>query len=342
MPVPVVYVDVVWLVNFIMDGVILWTTCWVMKRPARPRRLVMAALLGSGYSLLLFVPPLSFLTTWVGKALVSVALVGIGIPCRSWLELARTTVLFYFVTFVFAGAALALNFAVPGVSVASGVEVAGRRLAFVTSLRSLGLLLAIVLSIALLQYSLQRVRRLRVRAAALYRVHVTVDGRSASFVGLADTGNQLRDPLTRKPVCLVQAQVMAELVPEALAVPLREGKTGIEALSSIQDESWVRRLSIVPYRGAGGVQQMTFAVRPDTVEIEENGVRRPAAAPVLLAVNPGKLSLDNQFQAILHIEAIARDDRVEESTYTSNAGHETQDSIATSVGSNSTEAGGRF
>jgi stage II sporulation protein GA (sporulation sigma-E factor processing peptidase) len=135
---------------------------------------------------------------------------------------------------------------------------------------------------------------------------------------------------------------MAELVPEALAVPLREGKTGIEALSSIQDESWVRRLSIVPYRGAGGVQQMTFAVRPDTVEIEENGVRRPAAAPVLLAVNPGKLSLDNQFQAILHIEAIARDDRVEESTYTSNAGHETQDSIATSVGSNSTEAGGRF
>lgn len=344
MPIPVVYADVVWLVNLTMDAVILWTTCWVLKRPARPRRLFLAALLGSAYSLLLFVPPLAPLTTWAGKALVSLAMVAIGVPWRNWLELGRTTVMFYFVTFVFAGAAIALHFAVPGVSVASGVEVAGRRLEFVTSLRGLGLLVAIVLSVALIQFSMKRIRQIRQRAAQLYPVHVAIGGRSVSFVGLADTGNQLRDPVNRKPVCLVDAAVMAELVPPELAAGLREAVGGdiLNLLSSICDEAWARRISVVPFRGAGGVQQLTFAVRPDSVEIEVDTVRRPAATAVLLAVHPGKLSLDNQFQAILHIEAIARDDRVENDRYALGAESKAQNTVATAVDSHPPETGGRL
>lgn len=338
MPVPVVYIDVVWLVNFVMDAAILWTTCWIMKRRVRPMRLLLAALIGSGYALLMFFPPLSLFTTWAGKGLVSLWMVGIGIPWRSWLDLGRTVAMFYFITFVFAGAAIAVHFAVPGVSVASGMEVAGRHIAFMTSVRSLGLILGVVLAIALLRFSVQRVRRMHLRSHQLHGVRARIDGREVKFIGLDDSGNQLRDPVSRRPICLLDLSILTQVLPSDLSAALGGGQDMLTALSSIQESRWMRRISIVPYRGAGGTQQLTFAVRPDLVEVEVDGVWGQAATAVLLAAHPGKLSLDNQFQAILHIEAIARDDSIETNDTTR---RETQNSAATALGQSPTETGGR-
>lgn len=335
MPVPVVYIDVVWLVNFLMDAAILWTTCWIMKRSTRPWRLLLAALVGSLYALLMFVPPLTLFTTWAGKALVSLWIVGLGVPWRNWLDLGRAVVMYYLVTFVFAGAAIALHFALPGVSVQSGVEVATHRLVFGTSVKSLSLILAVVLGMAILRYGVERMRRFRMQKAEQVLVRAVIGEQEISFTGLVDTGNQLRDPIRRKPVCLVDREVLAPLLPDALAA-LRSHKTDmLQALSEVTDETWIRRLSIVPYRGAGGTQQMTFAVRPDSVLIYRDSGWTEAATEVLLAAHDGALSLDDQFQAIMHIESIVRDDSIE--TYDTYQ-HQTQDAVATALDRNSAPA----
>lgn len=308
---PVVYLDVVWLINFVMDGVILYTTVWIARRPSRAYRIALAALVGSLYALLLFVPRLSLLTTWPGKAVASLCIIRVAIPVRSWLDLARMAVLFYFVAFVYAGAAVALQFVLPGITIARGLLVSGQHLAFLTSLRSLSLLVAIPVGAATFRYSVTRVRRMRQAASSVVTVTAVVAGQAVTFRGLVDTGNQLRDPVSRKPVCLVEAATLAPLLPQVLSAAALAGEDVVQALGLVEDRAWVTRCSVIPYRGAGGSMQMTVAIRPDTVTFEQGGLRQSALTACLLAIHSTALTSDNRFQAILHTEVIAGDDELE-------------------------------
>ncbi|GGI97292.1 sporulation sigma-E factor-processing peptidase [Alicyclobacillus cellulosilyticus] len=333
---PVVYIDVVWLVNFAMDAVLLAVTGWILRRTVRPWRVLLGALAGSVYALSVFFPTLSLLTTWPGKAAASLLMVAIALPWRRSLDLARNAAVFYMVSFLCAGAAIAIHFALPAVSVAQGTVVAANRLAFLTSLGSLSLIVACPVAWAGIRLL---VRHLRMRAwlqATACTVHVVVAGKEVVFTGLLDTGNRLYDPISRRPVCLVEAEALAPVLPPALAAA--ETERWLEALSRVDDAAWRRRLAVVPYRGAGGTQQVTVAVRPDEVRITCEG-RSVRAGPCLLALHPNGLSLDRHFQAILHTDLIMGDDGIEDAVEQ----HEDDvaPALATDVDSSAAEARGR-
>jgi stage II sporulation protein GA (sporulation sigma-E factor processing peptidase) len=177
-------------------------------------------------------------------------------------------------------------------------------LAFWTGLGTLALLVAMPIAAALLRAVLGHVRRQQIRQASLVRVAAGLGERTVSFMGLVDTGNQLRDPITRRPVCLVEGRVLAELFPESVRPRLQSGAEWHSVVTELGDDPLVRRLSFIPFRGAGGVEQFTIAIKPDVVLIEREGRLVPATQPCLLAVHPGALAHDNTFQAILHTEVL--------------------------------------
>lgn len=338
---PVIYADLVWLVNFVMDAVLLVGCAWVAKRKTSLVRILLGAFVGSMYAMLLFLPPLSALTTWPGKAVASLLMVWVAVPPRSWLDLARNCALYYFVAFVFAGAAVALNYAIPGVSVAGGTLVGGKQLAFLTSAKSLALLIAIPLGGGLIHAVLDRARRLHRLRASLHEVEVVLGNQTVRFVGLADTGNQLRHPLTGRPVCLVDLEVLQALLPSTLVQALRDGVPVYDALNNLPEDLAVR-YSFVPFRSAGGTDQWILVFRPDEFRILQDGVIGPAARPCLVGIHTRPLSNDGRFQAILHIDVITGDDRLEELRY---ANQQTQSDTAlalpTVVDENPSETSGR-
>ncbi|MCL6548731.1 MAG: sigma-E processing peptidase SpoIIGA [Alicyclobacillus sp.] len=309
---PVVYADVVWLVNFVMDAALLAITCWIGKRRLRPGRISAGALIGSLYSLTLFLPPLSTLTTWPGKAVLSLLMVAVAIPWRSWLDLARLCALFYLVAFVMAGAAIALHFAIPGVSAGQGWIVSGSRLAIAVSMQSLCLLLAVPLSAALIQSVLRRVRQARLDAALTYTIRVEVGAASVELTGLLDTGNRLRDPISRCPVCVADAEAVAPLLPQPLRSAAERSGDLLGAVSGLEDQAWVRRITLVPYQSAGQRQTLAVAFRPDRVSFAQAGRWHEASGRCLFALRPGRLSADRSFQAIVHSELITGDDGFED------------------------------
>lgn len=298
---PVVYIDVVWLVNLVMDAALLWTTCWLLGRRRRLLRIGGGALLGSLYALLVFVPPLALLTTWPGKALVSLMMVMLAVPWKNAWDLARVAATFYLVACVCAGAAIALQFAIPGVSVAGGVISPRGHLLVWTTVGTIALMVAIPTAAALVRSAVGSIRRQRQRQSLILRIRAHIAGHTVECAGLVDTGNQLRDPLSRRPVHLIDAGLAAMWFPPSARPLLEEGRW--EELASAADAELARRLTFVPYRGAGGGSQLALAIRPDLVEVlTEDGWR--AAPPCLLALHPGNLAHDGTFQAILHTEAV--------------------------------------
>ncbi|SFU57555.1 sigma-E processing peptidase SpoIIGA [Alicyclobacillus macrosporangiidus] len=339
---PVVYVDVVWLVNFAMDFAILLTTGWIAKRRMKLRRVVMGAAVGASYALLVFAPHMTTLTTWYGKAAVSLAMVAVAFTPRTWWQLARDAVMFYFVAFVFAGAALALHFAVPGVTLANGTVIRGHRMAFVTSAGTLSLMVAVPLAVGVLRHSFRSIRTLRMQAGHLCEVAFCVGGQEVHCTALIDTGNQLRDPLTRLPVCLVEAGVLRPLLPEPLWEARRQSPDWMTAFSRLPPEhtGWVVRVSLIPFRGAGGQQQVTIGLKPDGLRVRMPDGRMQVGRSCVLAVHDEPLSAEGRFQAILHTEVITGDDRVDEDVDAPNVDPEAAHSAAGVVDSDSHSPGG--
>lgn len=339
---PVVYIDVVFLVNVVMDAVLLWTTGWIAKRALRRRRVLFGALIGATYALILFVPALSILTSWPGKIIVSLLMVAAAYPSRNWLETFRLTLLYYFVSFVFAGATIALHFAIPGTSVAEGLVLTNQRFAIAANFRGLALVVAIPIGFSIIRYSFQRIRQIRVNSGMLEKVAASLNGGRIEFIGLLDTGNRLRDPLSGRPVCLVEASVMKPLMPAELHQVIDEGKDIVQALSLVTDPLWANRVALVPFQGAGGVRRITIAVRPEKLEVWRQDSWHATAVECLLAVHTEKLSLDNRFQAILHTDVITGDDGFEGKLTTTGTEHETKNTAATMVDSHPRDPGWRL
>lgn len=304
--VPVVYIDVVWLVNLVMDFILLWTTGWLMKRRARLRRLALGALVGACYSLLLFFPALSPLTTWPGKALVSVVMVWIALPYKHLIDLARLLGAYYIVAFVFAGASIALGFTVPGVSLDKSL-LTQHGLIFRTSGETFAMMVGVPLCLFVVRRLLLHLRKQSRLQNFSALVEAEFDGVSLRFTGLFDSGNQLTDPVSKRPVSFVDMDVLLPVLPSELGEAVKSGGDLFAALATV---AACHHIALVPYQGASG-RGLTIALRPQVVYIERGGTRTMVTEACLFAAFPGKLSADGSFQAILHMDLMNGVDEVE-------------------------------
>ncbi len=332
--VPVVYIDVVWGVNFVMDGVLLLTTCWILHRPVRIWRITTATIVGASYGMLLFFPVYTVLTNWFGKAVITIVMVGIGVGWRNFLDLARVCVIFFCVSFVFAGAAIALHFALPEVTIAKVGAVAGNHISIITSMETLTLFVTLPIGLFGTQYVIRHMRKVGARAGLFYTVFAKFGACQVGCTGLMDSGNQLRDPVMRRPVIFVDADVMLPILPKELAKAIQCGKDPVLALSNLTQQEMETRFTLVPYRGAGGVQQLAVAVQPDEVVLERSGHQYPVKEHCLFAIHRAPLSIDKTFQALLHIELVTGDEKFEVSHESTGNQYEVTDSTSTVVDSN--------
>ncbi|SIT00395.1 sigma-E processing peptidase SpoIIGA [Alicyclobacillus vulcanalis] len=296
---PVVYIDIVWMVNFIMDFALLWTTGWLMKRRPRWKRLLMGALLGATYALALFVPALSPATTWPGKALVSVLMVWIALPHRNAVDLARLVGIYYLVSFVVAGASVAARFALPGTTLNHALW-SNRGVAFATSGETLGLMVGLPLALEGLKRLAARLRKDARIDASLVDLEVEFDEHVVRCRALVDTGNALSDPVSKRPVSLMDAEVIMPAFPDAVRERVARGQDVLDALTEALPGT---RFAIVPFQGASG-RGLTVALRPKAVYLVQADGSRIRGADSLFAVFPGVLSADGTFQAILHPEVM--------------------------------------
>ena len=99
-----VYIDVMFLVNFMMDVLILFSVKALMKMPGSMKRVIAGGLVGSGLSCLVVILRLPVgITMAVLHMLVSSGMVVCGLKIRSFSEFLKCYILLYFVSVLIGG-----------------------------------------------------------------------------------------------------------------------------------------------------------------------------------------------------------------------------------------------
>ena len=265
----VVYLDRVFLLNLLLDYLLLLAAAQLSGRTLHRLRLLACAAGGGAYAVLTFLPGCGFLRTPLCQLAV-----GSIIALCAYGGKRRPALLFLLLSGGLAGFVLAL-----GLWAGSPTGLLGRVYRGEVSW-------PLLLGAALGFYVLLRLllgQGARHGGGELLKITISVCGRKQTVTALHDTGNTLRDPVSGRPALVLERNAAEELWPPEVAAVLASPLPPEEKMARLHRQGAAVTFSLLPFRSVGTPAGLLLAARSDYIEI--NGRRYPRT-PVALSEHP--------------------------------------------------------
>lgn len=256
-----IYIDSIFLMNLILDMNLLMLTVKTLKKTATFLRVFAAGLIGStGYCLSLCLPGGFYLTKAACIIVPSIFLmVKTGCKTRGIRELFYATGYLYTYAFLLGGATLFLTSRIP----------------LLKARRESVLLVTLIGSFVC--FLCVRFISIRKKQAENHfcTVRLGADG-EICVCGLLDTGNGLTEPISGKPVAILESEIWKQM----------------------EQEKRPEKMRVIPFHSIGKENGILEGYEVDKIEIEYNADKRELNK-VMIAVFQGKLSSKGEYQMIL-------------------------------------------
>lgn len=259
-----VYVDGVFLLNFLTDYLLLQGAGFLSGGGTRNGRLLLGALLGAVFGVVSLLPGFRFLggVLWQGVFFLLMVWIAFGWG-RGLLRRGLLTGLL----------AMALG-----------------GCAYLLGQRSLLSFLSILAAAALLIFACRAASAGGASLGNLMQVQLRLGQRTAELTALRDTGNSLRDPITGSPVLVAQWEAAERLLPMGLN---RESlRNPAQAMTELKGKSPNLRLRLIPYKAVGQEGGLLLAVHCDEVRAGKKKLGN------LVAFSPTNLCENGAYQAL--------------------------------------------
>ena len=279
--VTVIYIDTLFLLNLVVDYLLLLASARLAGKIIRRGRIALAALLGAGYAAAIFMPGLGFLAHPLCKlgAAVIMALTAFGGSRR----LLRLLLVFLGLSCALGGCVLAVGLlGGQGLTLRSGVIYSAMDLKLV--------LLSSAVCYAVFTLVFQRTARHGSRE--LVPAVLTIGEHRVVLTALVDTGNTLTDPMTGRPVMVVEGEKMAAVLPGTLKK--EELQDPVSAMERLSGKEEGRRFRLLPYQTVGVECGMLLAVRLDRAMVGTKDL-----GDILAALSPNCLSDGGGYSALI-------------------------------------------
>lgn len=274
----VVYGDLLFLLNLLLDYCLLLATAKIAGVPFVRLRLMLAAAFGACYALAAFLPGLIFLAKLPVRLVMGGVMVLIAFGWHP--NLGRLTLVFGGAAAALGGGVLALT-NVGGATVHQGFATTGADLTAVALAGSLGCV------------GMSLFFRRKGRLAHYAQVSAQLQGCQVEFRVLVDTGNHLRDRNDHR-VVVCDYTTLARLLPGFCREDAGNPALGFERWVARLGPS---RLSLLSYSTVGVGEGLLLAIRPEQITVD--GKKCPG---MLLAASPNPVSSDGSYQGLVGIE----------------------------------------
>lgn len=288
---PQVYADITFLINFLMDFIILWATARLINLPVKYGRLILAATIGAIYAVGYLIPELAWGYYMPLKIIVSALLMFIALNPPTIQQFIKGFMYFYAINFLVAGTTIGLTYLVNSQHKAAPISYF-----WLTG----GIAVALWIGVRGEKILAQRI----IPALLNYPLEVRIENKQCSGRGFLDTGNGLRDPLTDRPVIIAEYLWIKELLP-ADFVTAYENQEEQENMMNLMGTCWANRLRIIPFSSIGKKNGWLVGVRTDEI-ILNNGRRQITHNNLVVALYQEQLSTQGEYQLLIPGEILEK------------------------------------
>lgn len=245
-----VYVDLIFFLNFYLDFLLLMTTSVTLKRNASMKRLFLGTFIGSSSIFFLFYN-VNYIFLFFLKLLIAILMVVSTFHYKDLKYTLNNLGYFYMISVILGGFLYYLNLEFSYTHVG---------LVFINKGISINLLFFIIISPVILYIYYRQAKQFKITYNLIYDVEIGLkDKEKLTLKGFLDTGNKLVDPITNKPILLLQ-----------------KGIVDIEK----------QKIYYVPFHSLGN-NNLLKCFKPEYVKIENNTYKN-----YLLGISDKKFSME--------------------------------------------------
>lgn len=296
-----IYLDVVLIENLIMNYIILFATGYILKIKLNHIRLIISALLGGIYSILAYMEVLEIYTNFFMKILLSVVMVYLAYNAKNIKLLLKQITIFYLTSFVFGGCSFALLYFVKPqeILMKNGMLIG----TYPLKIAVLGGIVGFTISVI----AFKVVKRRLNKKDMFCDITVFVGEKNIKTKAMIDTGNMLKDPITRMPVIVVEKDILYEIIPHKILDNL-EKIIGGEISNEIYEQEVIKYISkfrVIPFTSLGKENGMLLGLKVKKVIVEID-FNEEEIKDVIIGIYNKKLSKKNKYNALIGLDIIER------------------------------------
>ena len=257
----VIYIDELFFLNLIINYLLLLSSAMLCGTHIKRPRIFAGAAAGALYACFTFFPELHFFYTFLAKTAFSALMSLLAYGFHDLRSFLRRTLIFYVVSFAFAGAMMALfKLTNPAnAAVRNGVVYAGL---------SSTVLIAVALGAYLLMtLLLKNAPKLSEHAPPRTAVSITLYGKTIALEAMVDTGNRLSDPVTNDRIVVVEYPRIRDALPHGIRAILDVFGVSDAAgtLRMLANAGYGEGFRLIPFSAIGTKHGLLLALRADNV-----------------------------------------------------------------------------
>ena len=204
-----VYLDLVMILNFFIDFVLLLTVSIVLKRKVNIKRIILGAFVGGISILFLFFNINSFLL-FIFKLIISILMVIITFKYEN-IKYTLINILYLYITSIILGGFLYL------LNIEFSYKHVG--IIFINNGLSINFIILIIISPVILYIYIRQNKLLKYTYSNYYDVELIKGKKNYKYIGYMDSGNVLVDSLTNKKVILIDKRKILFNIKEFRLIP---------------------------------------------------------------------------------------------------------------------------
>lgn len=300
-----VYPDIIFILNFFIDFILLFLVKLVNKKSSSLPRLITAAAVGGLFAVLTGIFPwmnvvLRFLLMYI---VASIIMIRICFGKLAATDLLKQSIVLYLITYFVGGMINSIyhytNFRILLANLGNGMVFSNLPLKHVVII-----FLMITPLMLIILWILRWYQR---NAPETYDVELVLFDRCIHTTGLMDTGNCLFDPIYHRPVMVMEDSLLKELLTPEFYSDFEKAKSYVGGKNFDMNE-WniakehILRLRFIPYQTVGNSGVM-IGINLDKVIIH-TGKETVCNDKVTAAISDQLISARNKYQLILHKELL--------------------------------------
>lgn len=203
-----IFVDVLFIINFIIDYILLSVSSIFIKKSPKILRLCAGSFVGALFATFAFFISMNAFFSLVATAGVAFLMVTVTFGVKKASLLLKNTAIFYLVCIASSGVSFALIFSgrAENMAVNNGI--------FYADVNAYSLLLAFIITLVIIHTATGYIRKQKIKASFLYTVTIERNGNVVTDTALFDSGNFIKDPISQKSVIVAEWKSVSPLFEE--------------------------------------------------------------------------------------------------------------------------------
>ncbi len=280
-----------------MNSIIIYATAIILKKEIKVLRILAGSIIGAVYACIYYISNMEIYSNTVLKIILSLVIVYISFNSKGIKSFFREVLIFYFTSFTFGGVTFALLYFISP----SGIIFENGTLVGIYPMKMI--LIGGLFGFFIIIISFKSIKNKFSKKDMLCNISLIFDKKRVDIKAIIDTGNFLKEPITGKPVIIVEKDVLKNAISVDIIENLEEIINGREII----DNEYISKIRLIPFSALGTENGLILGIKPENFYISYQG-KISENKNVIVGIYNKKLSKSNKYNALVGLDIINKID----------------------------------